>query len=100
MYGENKKDKIDYEPLIPSSRPPGYAKKLKEGVPKSAKQVLPIGIFVVTILGCNYMVGSRLGGFSNCNRRNGTWYRTCTKRNYGELFCIYHDKERQGYQRR
>jgi small-conductance mechanosensitive channel len=41
----------NYDPLIPSSRPPGYAKKLKEGVPKSAKQVLPIGIFVVTILG-------------------------------------------------
>jgi Small-conductance mechanosensitive channel len=40
----------NYEPLIPSSRPPGYAKKLKEGVPKSAKQVLPIGIFVVTLL--------------------------------------------------
>lgn len=41
----------NFDPLIPSSRPPGYAKKLKEGVPKSAKQVLPIGIFVVTILG-------------------------------------------------
>ena len=41
----------NYDPLIPSSRPPGYAKKLKEGVPKSAKQVLPIGIFVVTVLG-------------------------------------------------
>ena len=41
----------NYEPQIPSSRPPGYAKKLKEGVPKSAKQVLPIGIFVVTVLG-------------------------------------------------
>jgi len=41
----------NYDPLIPSSRPPGYAKKLKEGVPKSAKQVLPIGIFLVTVLG-------------------------------------------------
>ena len=41
----------NYEPLIPSSRPPGYARKQKEGVPRSAKQVLPIGIFLATILG-------------------------------------------------
>lgn len=41
----------NFSPLIPSSRPPGYARKQKEGVPKSAKQVLPIGIFVATILG-------------------------------------------------
>ena len=40
-----------YEPLIPSSRPPGYAKKKREGLPKSAKQILPIGIFIATILG-------------------------------------------------
>ena len=40
-----------FEPLIPSSRPPGYAKKKREGIPKSAKQVLPVGIFVATILG-------------------------------------------------
>jgi len=41
----------NYEPIIPSSRPPGYARKQKEGVPKSAKQVLPIGIFLATVLG-------------------------------------------------
>jgi len=40
-----------YQPLIPSSRPPGYAKKKREGIPKSAKQVLPVGIFIATILG-------------------------------------------------
>lgn len=40
-----------YEPIIPSSRPPGYAEKKREGIPKSAKQVLPIGIFVITVLG-------------------------------------------------
>jgi len=40
-----------FEPLIPSSRPPGYAKKKREGIPKSAKQILPVGIFIVTILG-------------------------------------------------
>ena len=41
----------DYEPLIPSTKPPGYARKQKEGVPKSAKQILPIGIFLATVLG-------------------------------------------------
>jgi small-conductance mechanosensitive channel len=40
-----------FEPLIPSSRPPGYARRKREGIPKSAKQVLPVGIFVATILG-------------------------------------------------
>jgi small-conductance mechanosensitive channel len=40
-----------FQPLIPSSRPPGYAKKKREGIPKSAKQVLPVGIFIATILG-------------------------------------------------
>ncbi len=40
-----------FEPLIPSSRPPGYAKKKMEGVPKSVKQIIPLGIFVATILG-------------------------------------------------
>jgi small-conductance mechanosensitive channel len=41
----------NYDPIIPSSRPPGYARKQKEGVPKSAKQILPIGIFLATVLG-------------------------------------------------
>ena len=40
-----------YDPIIPSSRPPGYAKKKREGLPKSAKQILPLGIFLGTILG-------------------------------------------------
>jgi small-conductance mechanosensitive channel len=40
-----------FEPLIPSSRPAGYAKKKREGIPKSAKQILPVGIFIATILG-------------------------------------------------
>ena len=40
-----------YESIIPSSRPPGYAEKKSEGIPKSAKQIIPIGIFSATILG-------------------------------------------------
>jgi len=41
----------NYEPIIPSSRPPGYSKKKNENIPKSAKQILPVGIFIATILG-------------------------------------------------
>ena len=40
-----------FEPIIPSSRPVGYARKKREGIPKSAKQIIPIGIFLMTILG-------------------------------------------------
>ena len=60
-----------FEPIIPSSRPPGYARKKREGVPKSAKQVLPVGIFVATILGVVawwgvdlFVVATATGGFS------------------------------------
>ena len=41
----------DFEPLIPSSRPAGYARKKREGLPKSAKQVVPVAIFLATVLG-------------------------------------------------
>jgi len=41
----------NYSPIIPSARPPGYARKQKEGVPKSAKQILPVGIFIATVIG-------------------------------------------------
>ena len=37
--------------IIPGGRPPGYSRKKKQGVPKSAKQILPLGIFIATILG-------------------------------------------------
>ncbi|MBC8516190.1 MAG: mechanosensitive ion channel [Nitrosopumilus sp.] len=50
VWREEKREN-SYEPIIPSSRPPGYAKKKQEGIPKSAKQIVPIGIFLVTILG-------------------------------------------------
>jgi len=50
IWREQKREH-NYEPLIPSSRPPGYARKKKEGVPKSAKQILPIVMFAVTLLG-------------------------------------------------
>ncbi|MGD8431997.1 MAG: mechanosensitive ion channel, partial [Nitrosopumilaceae archaeon] len=60
-----------FEPIIPSSRPPGYASKKNEGVPKSAKQFLPIGIFVATIIGILawwgvdlFVLATATGGFS------------------------------------
>ena len=60
-----------YEPIIPSSRPPGYAKKKREGLPKSAKQILPVGIFIATILGVLawwgvdlIVIATATGGFS------------------------------------
>ena len=61
----------NFEPIIPSSRPPGYAGKKREGTPKSAKQILPIGIFVATILGVIawwgvdlFVLATATGGFS------------------------------------
>ena len=60
-----------FEPIIPSSRPPGYASKKRSGVPKSSKQFLPIGIFVATILGVIawwgvdlFVLATATGGFS------------------------------------
>ncbi len=50
VWREEKREN-SYEPIIPSSRPPGYAKKKQEGIPKSAKQIIPIVIFGITILG-------------------------------------------------
>ena len=41
----------EYEPIIPASKPSGHAKRQKERVPKSAKQIIPIGIFVGTVIG-------------------------------------------------
>jgi len=41
----------DFEPIIPSNRPPGYARKKRAGVPMSAKRIIPIGIFVAVMIG-------------------------------------------------
>jgi len=41
----------EYEPIIPASKPSGHAKLQKERVPKSAKQIIPIGILVGTVIG-------------------------------------------------
>jgi potassium-dependent mechanosensitive channel len=41
----------NFEPIIPSSRPPGYFEKKREQMPKSIQQIIPIAIFAIVILG-------------------------------------------------
>ncbi len=60
-----------YEPIIPSSYPPGYAKKKRKGLPKSMKQILPVGVFALIFLGVLgwwgvdlFVVATATGGFS------------------------------------
>jgi len=50
LWREEKRQR-GYEPIIPASKPAGHAELQEERVPKSAKQVLPIGIFVGTVIG-------------------------------------------------
>ena len=50
LWREEKRQR-GYEPIMPASKPAGHAELQEERVPKSAKQVLPIGIFVATIIG-------------------------------------------------
>ena len=40
-----------FEPIIPGSKPPGYAKRKRKDLPKSFSQILPLGIFVLVIIG-------------------------------------------------
>ena len=41
----------DYERMESGARPPGYARKKRQELPKSFKQLLPIGIFVAVVIG-------------------------------------------------
>lgn len=50
VWREQKREN-SFESIISGNKPPGHYKKQKEGVPKSAKQVLPILIFVGVIIG-------------------------------------------------
>ncbi len=60
-----------YDPLIPGYRPPGYAERKRKDLPKSIKQILPIGIFAAVILGVVawwgvdlFVLATATGGFS------------------------------------
>ena len=50
LWREEKRQR-GYEPITPASKPAGHAELQEERVPKSAKQVLPIGIFVAIVIG-------------------------------------------------
>ena len=50
IWSEQKRN-TGYESIISGNKPPGHSRKQKEGVPKSAKQVLPILIFVGVVVG-------------------------------------------------
>jgi len=50
LWREEKRQR-EYDPILPASKPAGHAELQEERVPKSAKQVLPIGIFVATVIG-------------------------------------------------
>ena len=60
-----------YEPIIPSSRPPGYTQKKRKEAPLSVQRVLPLGIFIATALGVAawwgvdlFVLATATGGFS------------------------------------
>ena len=50
VWREEKRQR-GYDPILPASKPAGHAELQEERVPKSAKQGLPIGIFVATVIG-------------------------------------------------
>lgn len=41
----------DYEYIIPGGKPPGYFEQKQKSMPRSVNQILPVGIFIITILG-------------------------------------------------
>ena len=40
-----------YDPIIPAAKPAGHAELQQELVPKTAKQILPVGIIVASVIG-------------------------------------------------
>ena len=40
-----------YEPIIPGEKPPGYAEKKREGLPKPFRNFIPLGIFLISLAG-------------------------------------------------
>ncbi len=40
-----------FDPIIPGTKPPGYAVRKRKNLPKSISQILPLGIFAVVIIG-------------------------------------------------
>ncbi|MBS3923347.1 MAG: mechanosensitive ion channel, partial [Nitrosarchaeum sp.] len=50
IWGEEKRGN-NYEPVISGSKPPGYAEKKREGLPKPFRNFIPLGVVLCTALG-------------------------------------------------
>jgi potassium-dependent mechanosensitive channel len=50
IWGDEKRIS-NYEPVIPGSKPPGYADKKREGLPKPFRNFIPLGVFLGAVLG-------------------------------------------------
>lgn len=48
---EEEKRSSNYEPIIPGSKPPGYAEKKREGLPKPFRHFIPLGVFLGAFVG-------------------------------------------------
>ncbi len=49
IWSEEKRSNA-YEPIIPGSKPPGYAEKKREGLPKPFRNFIPLGVFLGAVL--------------------------------------------------
>jgi small-conductance mechanosensitive channel len=50
VWGEEKRSD-NYEPVVAGSKPPGYAEKKREGLPKPFRHFIPLGVFLGAVLG-------------------------------------------------
>ncbi|MEX2191905.1 MAG: mechanosensitive ion channel domain-containing protein [Nitrosarchaeum sp.] len=50
VWGEEKRSD-NYEPIIAGSKPPGYAEKKREGLPKPFRNFIPLVVFLGAVLG-------------------------------------------------
>lgn len=41
----------NYDPIVPGAKPPGYAEKKREGLPKPFRNYIPIGVLFATFVG-------------------------------------------------
>ncbi|HSB83398.1 MAG TPA: mechanosensitive ion channel domain-containing protein, partial [Nitrosarchaeum sp.] len=50
IWAEEKRS-ANFEPIIPGAKPPGYAEKKREGLPKPFRHFIPFGFFLGAVLG-------------------------------------------------
>lgn len=56
VWKEEKRFK-HYEPIVPGEKPPGYAEKKREGLPKPFRNFIPLGVFLISLAGIAAMWG-------------------------------------------